>query len=56
MTNVRAYLASHFGGYTSVSGKDGYALKNGCMVDEDVVMVTAFAELKQALRFKEDLL
>jgi hypothetical protein len=56
MTNVRPYLASRFGGYTSVSGKNGYALKSGCVVDEDVAMVTAFAELKQALQFKEDLL
>lgn len=56
VNDVRVYLASRFGGYTSVSGKGGYAQKNGGVVDEEVVKVAAFAEIKQALRFKEELL
>ena len=54
--DVRAYFAGLFGGYTSVSAKGGYTLKSGCVIAEDIVMVTAFADMKQALHLKEDLL
>jgi len=53
---VRAYLSSRFGGYTSVAASGGYTLKTGIVVSEPVTRVTAFANAKAAQHFKAGLL
>lgn len=43
VNNVRRFLSSRFGGYTSVKAVGGFVLKDGKLVKEKAVKVTAFA-------------
>jgi len=43
---VRKDLSQRYGGYTSVKGVGGYIMKNGKLVKEDMVKVTAFTTRK----------
>lgn len=46
VNNVRRFLSSRFGGYTSVKAVGGFILKNGKLVREKAVRVTSFATKK----------
>ena len=46
VNNVRRFLSSRFGGYTSVKAVGGFVLKDGKLVKEKVVRVTPFATKK----------
>jgi len=43
VNNVRRFLSNRFGGYTSVKAVGGFVLKDGKLVKEKAVKVTAFA-------------
>lgn len=43
VNNVRKFLSNKFGGFTSVKAVGGFVLKDGKLVKERVVKVTAFA-------------
>ncbi len=46
VNNVRRFLSNRFGGYTSVKTIGGFVLKDGKLVKERAVKVTAFATRK----------
>lgn len=43
VAQVRKYLSSKYGGYTSVSGTGGYVMQSGKLVKEPVVRVCSFS-------------
>ncbi len=43
VNNVRRFLSKKFGGFTDVQATGGFVLKNGRLVKERVIKVTAFA-------------
>lgn len=53
---VQRYLSKTFGGHTSVSGTGGYVMKNGQLINENVVKVTSFGEMETAIRNKNKLI
>jgi len=46
VNEVRSFLSTKFGGYTSVKATGGFILKNGKIVKEDVVKVSSFSTKK----------
>jgi len=46
VNNVRRFLSQRFGGFTSVKATGGFVLRDGKIVKERVVKVTAFATKK----------
>ncbi len=46
VNNVRRFLAKRFGGFTDVTARGGFILKDGKIVKEKVVVVRAFATKK----------
>lgn len=46
VNNVRKYLSQRFGGFTDVKATGGFVLKNGKLVKERIVKVTAFSTKK----------
>ena len=53
---VKEYLASKFGGYTSADKLGGFVDSTGNLVNEDVVQVTAFATKEAYAEYKEELI
>ena len=53
---VKEYLASKFGGYTSADKLGGFVDSTGNLVNEDVVQVTAFATKEAYAQYKEELI
>jgi len=53
---VKEYLASKFGGYTSADKLGGFVDSTGNLVNEDVVQVTAFATKEAYEQYKEELI
>jgi hypothetical protein len=53
---VKEYLASKFGGYTSADKLGGFVDSTGNLVNEDVVQVTAFATKEAYAENKEELI
>lgn len=47
VNEVRTYLSKKFGGYTSVEATGGFVLKDGKLVKERVVKVTAFSTKRE---------
>ena len=43
---VETFLSKKFGGYTEVKAHGGYTLKNGSLVRENIIEVTAFSKKK----------
>lgn len=54
---VQRYLSKLFGGHTSYSATGGYVMKkDGRLINENVIKVTAFGEKEVALKNKNKLL
>jgi len=56
VNKVRKYLSGKFGGYTSVKATGGYVLRNGKLVKERVIKVTAFATKKDFKKNEQDII
>ena len=49
---VRKWLAKRYGGYTSSQNVGGYVMRNGLVVHEDVVKVTAYSTVENFKKYK----
>ena len=52
VNNVRRFMSKRFGGFTDVKSTGGFILRNGKIVKERVVKVTAFATKKDFKKHK----
>ena len=56
VNNVRRFMSKRFGGFTDVKATGGFVLRNGKIVKERVIKVTAFATKKDFKKHKQEVI
>ncbi len=56
VNNVRRFMSKRFGGFTDVKSTGGFILRNGKIVKEKVIKVTAFATKKDFKKHKSEVI